>query len=141
MKKKKVSVIFWSLVGVFVLIASIFFIPAVREFFKGPQFLLPFIVFSFLGGVLIFFTIKEKIKGMMKKFLILTGASAAGFFVSIFLHNFIYGSFIVLFGSDFWTRIGMVDEPFFFFLAILVFPLGFIVGVVGSVVLFLKEKR
>ncbi len=69
-----------------------------------------------------------------KCFLILTGASVVGFFVSALLHNFIYGLFIYWFGEGFWDRIGLGDEPFFFFLAIFVFPIGFLIGVVGTVV-------
>lgn len=119
-----------------------FFIPPVKELFKGSfLFLLPFIIFFLLGVVLIFFTIREKVKGALKKFLMLTGISSAGFFVSILLHNFIYGLLIYWFGSDFWERIGIGDEPFFFFVAIFVCPIGFLVGVIGSIILFVKKPN
>ena len=78
---------------------------------------------------------------MLKKFLILTGASAVGFFLSVILHNLVYGLFIHLFGSGFWERIGLGDEPFFFIIAVFVCPIGFLVGAVGSIVLFIKERR
>jgi hypothetical protein len=35
----------------------------------------------------------------------------------------------------------MEDEPFFFILATIVCPIGFLVGVVGSIVLFVKERK
>jgi len=126
-------------VGVFLVIVSAFFIPVFRDLLRGPLlFLLPFAVFFLLGGALIFFTVKEKVGGILKKFLLLTGASSAGFIMFILLHNLIYGLFIHFFGAEFWNG---GDEPFFFIMAIIVCPIGFLVGAVGSVVLFIKRRQ
>ena len=134
--------IFWALVGVFVVIASVFLIPAARELAMGFLFLIiSGVVFSLLGAALIFFTVREKVGGMLKKFLLLTGASSAGFFVSFLLHNAVYGLFIYWLGADFWDRVGLGDEPFFFVMAVFVCPLGFLVGTVGSIVLAIKRSR
>ena len=134
--------IFWALVGSYVVIACVFFIPAFRDLLRGSEvFLLPIAVFFLLGVALIILTVKEKVGGMLKKFFLLTGASAAGFFVSILLHNAIYGLFTYWFGANFWDKIGLGDEPFFFFVAILVCPIGFLVGMVGSIVLAIKRSR
>jgi len=118
-------------------------IPALRELLMGLPFLIiSGTIFFSLGVALIVLTVKEKVAGMVKKFLILTGASAAGFFISFLLHNFIYGLFIHFFGEGFWDRIGPGgDEPFFFIMAIFVCPIGFLVGVVGSIVLAIKSKQ
>jgi len=130
---------FWALVGVFFVIGCLFFIPVFRDLLRGSLlFLSPLVVFSLLGAALIFFTVKEKVGGILKKFLLLTGASAAGFFVFVFLHNAIYGLFIHFFGADFWNG---GDEPVFFIMAIVVCPLGFLVGAVGSIVLAIKKLR
>ena len=134
--------IFWALVGIYVVIASVFAIPAARELVMGFLFLaISGAVFLLLGVALILSTVKEKVAGMLKKFLILTGASAAGVFVSVSLHNAIYGLFIYWFGADFWDRIGLGDELFFFIMAIFVCPIGFLVGAVGSIVLAIKQSR
>ena len=133
--------IFWLLVGIFALIASTFFIPGVRKVFQGPQFLVPPIIFSLLGAVLIFLTIKEKTKGMLKKFLILTGASAAGFFISIFLHNLFYAAAVLTSHIAVLPRLFKVLHAIFFLIAIPLCPLGFLIGAVGSVVLFVKKKK
>ncbi|MBA7636994.1 hypothetical protein ES703_44626 [subsurface metagenome] len=101
-------------------------------------FLLPFAVFFLLGAALIFFTVKEKVGGMPKKFLLLTGASAVGFLLFIILHNAVYALFIHFFGAEFWNG---GDEPFFFIMAIIVCPLAFLVGAVGSIVLAIKKLR
>ena len=124
--------IFWALVGIFLLILSQLFIPAVRDLFSGSLlFLVPFAVFFLLGAALIFLTLKKKVKGKLKKFLILTGSSATGFFISVLLHNLIYGLFIAIFGVG--------DELVFFLLAIIICPIGFLVGAVGSIILLAKS--
>jgi len=131
--------IFWALVGVFVVIASVFSIPAARELLMGFAFLIASgTVFFLLGVALIFLTVREKVRGMLKKFFILTGASSAGFFVSFLLHNAIYGLLIYWFGADFWKG---GDEPVFFVMATVVCPVGFLVGVAGSIVIAIKEFR
>ncbi len=95
MKGKLIWSIFWALVGIFIVIVSGFFIAAFIPAFRGWIFLW-FIIISgaalfLLGVALIFLTVKEKVGGVLKKFLLLTGASAVGFFVSVFLHNAFYG--------------------------------------------------
>ena len=141
MKRKLSWPIFWALIVVFIVLAITIITPT----FRGSLFLWVFFsagaAFFLLGVALIFLTVKEKVGGMSKKFLLLTGASAVGLPVFALLHNAIYGLFIHFFGADFWDRIGLGDEPFFFILAIFICPLGFLVGVVGSVVLAIKNKR
>ena len=148
MKRKLSWPIFWALIVVFVVLSITIFTPraAFAPTFRGSLFLWVFSIsgaaFFLLGAALIFLTVKEKVGGMSKKFLILTGASAVGLPVFVLLHNAIYGLFIYWFGADFWERIGRGgDEPVFFIMATLVCPLGFLVGAVGSVVLAIKNKR
>jgi len=73
----------------------------------------------------------------LKIFLLITGISLAAFIISVFLHNVIYGLFIHFFGADFWDRIGMGDEPVFFIIALLA-VVAFAVGLIGSLVIFVK---
>jgi len=145
-KGKLIWSIFWALVGVFVVMASGFAIAPFVPAFRGHLFLWFLIIsgtaFFSLGVALIVLTTKEKVGGVLKKFLILTGASSAGLLPSILLHNAIYGLFIHFFGADFWDRIGPGgDEPIFFIIAIFVCPIGFLVGAVGSIVLAIRNKR
>ena len=148
---KYIITTFWALVINFLFIVSMFFVPAIRTLFQGSKaFLIPFIIFFLLGIALTIFTFKSK-EGdpavrerrgrLLKKFLLLTGISSAGMFVSIFLHNIIYGVFIHFFGADFWDRIGIGDEPVFFFIALILCPIGFLVGMVGSIVMFIKQRK
>jgi hypothetical protein len=62
---------------------------------------------------------------LLKKFMILLGISLAGFIISVFLHNL----FDALFN---------VEEAVFFIIAVIVAPLAFITGLVGSAVMFIK---
>ncbi len=142
MKGKLSWPIFWALVGTFVVIVSSMTIPAFRDLVMGFLFIIiSGSIFLLLGVTLIVLTVREKVGGTLKKFFLLTGASSAGFFVFVLLHNFIYGLFIHFFGADFWDRIGTGDEPVFFIMAIIVCPLGFLVGAIGSIVLGIKSLR
>ena len=139
MKGKLSWPIFWALVGVFIVIVCLFVIPVFRDLLRGSLlFLSPIVVFFLLGAALVFFTVKERVGGMPKKFLLLTGASAVGFLLFVLLHNAVYGLFIHFFGADFWNG---GDEPVFFVIAIFVCPLGFLVGAVGSIVLAIRQHR
>lgn len=118
-----------------------FFIPGVEEVFQGPQFLVPPIIFSLLGGVLIFLTTKEKVKGILRKFLILTGSSAAGFFVGVLLHNLFYAAAVLTNHILVLRYLFEILHTIFFFIAIPLCPLGFLIGVLGSVTLFVKKRK
>ena len=138
------AAIFWLLVAVFLVIVSQLFIPGVRELFRRSfsfLFLLPFIAFSLLGVALTFLTLKKRVRGMLKKFLVLAGASAAGFFVSVALHNAFYALGVITKHITVLSRLMEALHVVFFFLAIPVCPLGFLVGAAGSIVLFIKERK
>ena len=125
MKGKLIWSVFWALVGVFIMILGTMF------FGRGliPYgFLIIGVVFALLGVALLFLTIKTKVGGILKKFLLLTGASAVGLPVSVLLHNVVSGLF-------------NIEEPAFFVLAIIVCPIGFLAGTIGSIVQFVKSNR
>jgi hypothetical protein len=127
---KLIQSIFWATVAVFIIIICAIFarIPLADSLPLGLIFLPGIAVFFLLSVALIVLTIKIKIGGKLKKFLLLTGASAAGLPVFTVLHNLISGLFDI-------------EEPVFFILATLVCPLGFLVGAVGTIVLTVKSKE
>jgi hypothetical protein len=130
MKGKLVWLVFWALVGVFVIVISMIAIP--RPLMPVWSFQAIFFsaiaVFVLLGVALLFLTVKTKVGGMRKKFLLLTGASAVGLPVFILLHNVV-------------SRLFNIEEPVFFIMAVFVCPIGFLVGVVGTIVLIMKNKQ
>jgi len=135
--KSKLKTILYILIGIFVLIVSYFFIQELeikRGYFIGLAIL--GFIFLIFGGLLIYYTKKEKIKGKLKWFLILTGASPIVAFISVILHNLVYGLMIYFFGEGFWGAGG--DEPVFFILALVVCPIVFLVGVIGSLIMIRK---
>ena len=133
MRGKLVWSVFWALVGVFVIVVSMIFIsPAMRLLMPVgviPAIFLPaIIVFFLLGAALLFLTVKTKVGRILKKFLLLTGASAVGLPVFVLLHNVVSGLF-------------NIEEPVFFIMAVFVCPIAFLVGVVGSIILASKNKQ
>lgn len=95
-------IVFWLLLGAFVVIDSVFLIPATRELLMGITFIyVGGTIFLALGVALMVLAVKEKVVGMLQKFFMLTGASVVGIPVSVVLHNNIYGLFITWFGANF----------------------------------------
>ena len=136
---KKIKTIFYSLILIFIAIAIYFITPFAYEI-KNTLFsfiaVLGFIFFL-LGILLIYYTIKLKIEGKLKWFLILTGIPPIIALVGVILHNLVYGLMIYIFGQGFWGQRG--DEAFFFILALFVCPIIFIVGAIGSIIMFKKN--
>ncbi len=140
MKKTAPIKILYLLIAVFILILAYFLIPFSQSL---KRFLFPVVavlglLFLILGVVLIVITIKAKIKGKLKVFLILTGISAIVPLPAAILHNVVYGLMIVLFGEGVWAGGG--DEAFFFILALLVAPILFLISAIGSLILRKKKK-
>ncbi len=139
MKTKVSWPLFWALIGAFVLIVCFFFIEPLNDLFGGSVlFLTPFAVFFLLGVALLVFTLREKVAGRLKAFFLLTAASAAGVFVFVLLHNGFYALGTV--GGHI-PVLGPVLEflhAAFFIVAIIVCPLGFLTGVIGSIVLRIR---
>jgi hypothetical protein len=109
---------------------------AVSAFFQ-----LCVLLFFALGLTLLILTARTKLDKIFKSFLLLTASSAVGVFAAILLHGVVYGLFILIFGEDFWERIGMSDEPFFFLMALFICPIAYLVGTVGNIVLILRRKK
>ncbi len=135
MKGKLIWSIFWALVVVFVIVVAMLFI--LGDLLVGMEnptpmgyvfFISAAVVLIGLGVTLIVLTAKAKLERRLKKFLLLTEASVVGLFLFAILHNLVSGLF-------------NIEEPVFFTLAIIVCPVGFLVGVVGSIVLAIKNKR
>jgi len=69
--------------------------------------------------------LSERNLGMLKIFLLITGLSFATFIISFFLHNALSGLF-------------RVEEPVFFIIAVIISPLAFAVGIIGSFFVLIK---
>jgi len=127
MKGRLIWSIFWALVGVFVIMACTMFIPLVLRLPVGFNAFSAWIVFAGLGVTLLGLTVKAKMRRMLKIFLLLTGASAAGLAVFVILHNML-------------SALLNTEEPVFFIIATIVCPIVFLIGAVGTIVLAIKNK-
>lgn len=134
MNRAVVSV-FWALVAVFVLLLALFFSATRFGYASGVAIMTLALVFFLLGVVLCVLAARSRIDSALKRFLVLTGGSAAGILVSIVLHNVVFGLFL-----DFWESTGIGDEPFFFIMGIIVLPIAYVVGVIGSIVLMARGR-
>ena len=132
--KKNIKIIFWLLIVSFLFILCQFFVPGLRDSFRGTAFFLgPMIIFFFFGLALIVFTVREKVEGKLRKFLLLTGSAAAGFFAFVFLHNAFYALNVVVGHITALNYLTEILGVIFFLIAIFVRPLGFLAGIVGTV--------
>jgi hypothetical protein len=127
MKGKLIWSIFWALVGVFVIAVSMMFILSIVGAEVRFSIFASWPVLAGLGVTLIVLTLKTKVGGMLKKFLLLTGASVVGLPVFAVLHNLVSALF-------------NTEEAVFFTIATIVCPIGFLVGAIGTIVLAIKTK-
>ena len=130
--------IFWASVTVFIaMVCTMLFLRAVKSVKK---LLMPYAFFGIiavlmiLGVILIVLTIQKGVEGTSRVFLLLTGASAAGMSIFTVLHNLVTAMIIKFFKVS-----KKFDEPAFFLLAVIVCPLGFLVGAVGNIVLAINK--
>jgi len=86
----------------------------------GAVYLLSFIFYNRVEPKL-----GEKGLKMFKVFLVTAGISVAVFILGVFLHNALSGLF-------------RVEEPVFFSISVFLAPLGFAVGLIGSLVIFIQ---
>jgi len=131
-KGKLLWSIFLALVALFLVVFIAIFVP-IRVplnflfLMRVLSFIVPCALLLLLGVTLIVLTVKEKVGGMPRVSLLLTGASAVVMVVSIILHNVM----------DSWLGI---EEPVSFITAVFVCPIAFLVGGVGSIVLGVRES-
>ncbi len=122
------KIVFWLLMGTFGFIVSMFAVPIIREAIQGPLFLVPFIFFTLLAIILLFLTIKQKVRGRLKKLLLIVSFSAAGIFFSIVLHNLLYALALIITRPPLLHTLLEALHIVFFFVAIIIAPLGFIIA-------------
>ncbi len=127
MKGKLIWSIFWVSVGVFVIAVCTMFVPSIGSSQVRFNGFAAWPVLAGLGVTLLVLTVKKKVAGLLKKFLLLTGASPVGLAVFAVLHNVVSGLF-------------NIEEPVFFIIATIVCPIGFLVGAVGTIVLAIRNK-
>ncbi len=140
-KESVLRTTFYLLVAVFVIAVSIIFIPAFRGILSGTFMIISSATLVILSSVLIGLTLVQKVEGKLKKFLILTGVSATGFFVFSLLHNIFYAFAQITGHIAILSYLMKAFEVIFFLTAIFACPIGFVIGVVGTIAMFNKKRK
>lgn len=140
-KESVLTLMFYTLVAVFVSAISIIFIPVFRGFISGTFMIISGVILVILGSVLIGLTLVQKVEGKLKKFLMLTGASAAGFFIFALLHNIFYGLEQITSHIAILSYLMKAFEVILFLIAIFACPIGFLIGAIGTIVMFDKKRK
>lgn len=132
---------FWALIAVFLVVVCQIFTPLFEDLLKGKIFLIPMAVFFLLGLVLLILSLREKVEKKLKNFLILTGASAVWLFVFGILHNLFYALGTIT--KKIFVLSYLIEglHITFFLIAVLVCPIGFLIGAIGSIVILTKKKN
>lgn len=133
---------FYLLLKIFVIIVAYFLIPfspPPLNYIRAALFPVVAIVgLVFLVQGIRLALIARKEKGKLKLFLMITGIAAVAPLPFALLHNVFYGLAIAF------ENLKYVFEPLSatsFIIAIIIAPLLFIAGVVGSIILFKKAKK
>ncbi len=134
--------VFWLLVALFILIVGYFVIPASDEVKRA---LFPFaatlaFLFFFLGILLVMLVRKQRVQGKLKIFLYLTGLSATFFLLGSILHNFFYAIGVAFEHIKVVVILMEILHVTFFLIATIGCPIGFLVGMIGGVILMKKES-
>lgn len=85
-------------------------------------------------------TYKEKISGKRKFFLLLSGFSSAGFLLDVVLHNLLYALGTITENFAILNKIINFFEVAFFLAATIICPVGLMVGIVGTLIVFKKSQ-
>ncbi|MBW2970747.1 hypothetical protein KY320_01150 [Candidatus Woesearchaeota archaeon] len=138
---KHIRIIFILLAIFFTIIIGFIFFPLDSKFnFFGLIAALAFISF-FLGIALIILTIKSDIKCKPRAYLLMTGASIAGILSFSILHNLLYAMEILTTNIPIIPNIFGFIHGFSFIMAVLVCPIGFVIGIIGTITLTLKKTK
>ena len=140
-KRNTLIIMFYLVIIVFVITVGMLLITGFRGYINTVFVIISGIILVILGSALIGLTLVQKVEGKLKKFLILTGASAAGFFVFALLHNIFYGLEQVTGHITILSYLIKAFEVIFFLIAIFACPIGFLIGVIGTIVMFSKKRK
>jgi len=143
MKTKKIKLLssqflFCALMILSILVMLDMFVPNIIRM-VGPYIFILWILHFFAGVGLITTTYKEKISGKRKFYLLLSGFSSASFLLGVVFHNLLYALGTITENLVILNKIINFFEVAFFLVATLICPVGFIVGMVGTLIILKKS--
>ena len=128
----------YSLIIIFVILLGYFLIPIFQDVARPFFFLAAAlgIIFLILGTMLAIISRKEK--GALRIFLMITGISAICPFVFSILHNVFYALAIMFENLKLFFEILHASS---FLIALIVAPITFIIGAIGSVIIMKRTHK
>ena len=133
----KTKPVFYAMIVIFVVLISYFLIPSFDKRALFPFIALLGLLFLILGIVLVYMALQ--LEGRQRKFFLLTGISAICPFVFTILHNLFYGLRMISEGVIVLKYIFGFLHVVSFLIALLIAPIGFLIGVVISIYLMKKK--
>ena len=135
MTKKKSNL---SAALVLLIIMAVFFTAAITSMFV-PVFrdlysvFIPGLIVAVLGIPLLILGIKVDTGKLIRIFIILAGASAISIALGSVLHNFLSAAIMYFIKNGF-------EEPVFFMVSVIIAPLGFLTGAIGTFILYPRNR-
>jgi len=131
------NTLYWSM-GIFIFIIAYFLIQFSIEVTRGFFILLIIAGATFIlfGILLLDFSRSEK--GKLKIFLIITGVSAISPLVFTILHNVFYGLAITFENLSFIFNSLHIAS---FLISLVIAPITYLIGFIGSIIILKKERR
>ncbi len=130
-------VVFWLIIALYALILVFAFMPMEARSLKqatGVAFIPIIGILVVLGVTELIMVLRDRNLARLRRgFLLLTAIATIGTPVSIILHNVVSYLVGIWFGAS--------EEGFFFIMALIVFPILFIVGAAGSIITMIGNGR
>ena len=102
----------------------------------GNKILIVWVLLAFSGMGLVILSYKERLSGKVKLFLLLSGFSATGFVLGVVLHNLFYALSTLTENLNTLNIVLNFFEVSFFLMAVILCPIGLLVGIVGTIILW-----
>jgi hypothetical protein len=131
-----------SLRTVFILLVLFTILVALMMFFpdngiiRGPSMFVLWILLAVAGLGLVIFTYRLKAAGKVRVFLLVSGFSSVGFLVGVVLHNLLYALAMLAENLMVIHTILNVLEAAAFMAAVILCPIGLLVGIIGTLILW-----
>lgn len=130
--KSLLKTVFYALIVIFVLLVVYFLMPIAFEVKRAYFLIIAVLGFAFLALGIALTIMSRKEKGKLKFFLMMTGISAILPFAGSILHNVFYALAIIFENLSFLFE---ALHVIFFIVALVIAPVLFVVGVIGSLIL------
>lgn len=138
---RAVLVVFYTLTASFLVVAGVILIPTLRGNISFLYLAILGILMFVLGIALIILAVKQKLEKKLKRYLLLTGASAVGLFAGTILHNFFYALEVVTKDLSLLSKLMGIISAAFFIISLFIAPIGFLIGAIGTAMLLFGNKQ